>query len=117
MEEKPRLKDILKLPKLERLIMNYFLKHISVGEIIAVIELREEVKRLRDLDLVPEFDDVVIELEISKAIGRLIRKNFLEYRSGCYNLAKHLREELKEKLGELRPGFSKKLEEIIGGTL
>ncbi|ABN69480.1 hypothetical protein Smar_0368 [Staphylothermus marinus F1] len=112
-EKKPSLKDILKLSKLERLVMDYFLKHISVGEIIAIIELREEVKRLRDPDLVPEFDDVIIELEIGRAINRLLRDNFLEYRSGCYNLASHLREELKKKLGELRPGFSKNLEELI----
>ncbi|ADI31564.1 PolB1-binding protein PBP2 family protein [Staphylothermus hellenicus] len=112
-EKKPSLKDILKLPKLERLVMDYFLKHISVGEIIAIIELREEVKRLRDPDLVPEFDDVIIELEIGRAINKLLRNNFLEYRSGCYNLAPHLREELKKKLGELRPGFPKHLEELI----
>lgn len=112
-EEKPKLRDILKLSKLERLVMDYFLKHISVGEIIAIIELREEIKRLKDPDLVPEFDDVIIELEIGKAVNRLLRQNFLEYRNGCYNLAQHLREELKKKLGELRPGFSKNLEELI----
>ncbi|HEC96249.1 MAG TPA: hypothetical protein ENI59_01050 [Euryarchaeota archaeon] len=110
---KPTLRDILRLGKLERLVMNYFLKHISAGEIIAIIELREEIKRLRDPELVPEFDDVIIELEIGKAINKLLREGFIEYRSGCYNLAKHLREELKKKLGDLKPGFSKNIEELV----
>ena len=110
---KPTLRDILKLNKLERLVMDYFLKHISAGEIIAIIELREEIKRLKDPDLVPEFDDVVIELEIGKAINKLLKEGFIEYRSGCYNLAKHLREELKRKNGDLKPGFSKDTEKLI----
>ncbi|MCD6301352.1 MAG: hypothetical protein J7L82_04700 [Staphylothermus sp.] len=110
---KPTLRDILKLNKLERLVMDYFLKHISAGEIIAIIELREEIKRLKDPDLVPEFDDVVIELEIGKAINKLLKEGFIEYRSGCYNLAKHLREELKRKIGDLKPGFSKDTEKLI----
>lgn len=29
----------------EKTIMEYFLKNISVGEIVAVIDLREEVKK------------------------------------------------------------------------
>ncbi len=109
----PGLRDILELPKLERFIMEYFLKHISAGEITAIIEMREEIKRIRDPELVPEFDDVVIEIEISKALTRLVRKGFLEYVSGCYNLAPQLREELKNKLGELRPGYSKDLSKLV----
>lgn len=110
----PSLRDILKLPKLERFIMEYFLKHISAGEIVAIIEMREEIKRIKDPDLVPEFDDVVIEMEISKALTRLVKRDLLEYVSGCYNLAPQLREELMKKLGTLKPGFSKNLEELIG---
>ncbi|OYT39120.1 MAG: hypothetical protein B6U89_04670 [Desulfurococcales archaeon ex4484_58] len=112
-KNKPGLKDILGLPKLERLIMEYFIKHISVGEIIAVLELRDEIKRLKDPELVPEFDDIIIELEINKALARLVEKGFLEHVGGCYNLAEHLRREIKEKLGSLQPGISKNLNELI----
>jgi hypothetical protein len=112
-DEGPTLRDILKLSKLERFVMEYFLKHISVGEITATIEMREEIKKLKDPELVPEFDDVVIEIELGKALTRLVRKGFLEYNSGCYNLAPQLRRELKEKLNDLKPGYPKKLEELI----
>ncbi len=113
MSRKPGFKDVLSLSKLERLIMEYFIKHISAGEIITVIELRDEIKRLRDPDLVPEFDDIIIELEINKAIARLIEKGFLEHTGGCYNLAEHLRKKIREKYGELYPGRSKDLNELI----
>ena|GEM_PF-680078 len=109
----PGVKDILSLPKLERLIMDYFLKHISAGEIISVIEIREEIKRLKDPDLVPEFDDVIIELTVNRAIARLVRKKFLVHESGCYNVNERIREEIKKAYGELRPGFSKDIYEIL----
>ncbi|RLG81756.1 MAG: hypothetical protein DRO13_00345 [Thermoprotei archaeon] len=112
-EPKPSFRDILSLSKLERLIMEYFIKHISVGEIIGVLELRDEVKRRRDQELVPEFDDVVIELEINKALARLVEKGFLEHVSGCYNLAEHLRKEMIKKLGRLDPGLPKDLNKLI----
>jgi len=111
--ELPGVKDILSLPKLERLIMDYFLKHISAGEIISVIEIREEIKRLKDPDLVPEFDDVIIELTVNRAIARLVRKKFLVHESGCYNVNERIREEIKKAYGELRPGFSKDIYEIL----
>jgi len=111
--ELPGVKDILSLPKLERLIMDYFLKHISAGEIISVIEIREEIKRLKDPDLVPEFDDVIIELTVNRAIARLVRKKFLVHESGCYNINERIREEIKKAYGELRPGFSKDIYEIL----
>ncbi len=94
---KPCLEDVKKLPKLHRLIMDYFIKYISAGELVAIIEIREQVKTLRDPDLVPEFDDIIIEREISRALMYLVEHNYLEHREGCYNLAEHLREELKEK--------------------
>ncbi len=93
----PRLEDINKLPKLHRLIMNYFMKYISVGELIAIIELREQVKSLKDPELVPEFDDIIIEREISRAIAYLVEHGYLEHGEGCYNLPEHLREELKKE--------------------
>ncbi len=111
--ELPGVKDILSLPKLERLIMEYFLKHISAGEIISIIEIREEIKRLRDPELVPEFDDVIIELTVNRAIARLVGKKFLVHESGCYNLNERIREEIKRAYGELRPGFSKDIHEIL----
>jgi len=112
-EKKPDFKDILQLPKLERLIMEYFIKHISVGEIIAVLELRDEVKRLKDPELVPELDDVVIEMEIGKALARLVEKGFLEHVAGCYSLAPHLRAKISEKFGGLHPGVPKDLSKLI----
>jgi len=95
--ELPNLKDIKKLPKLHQLVMDYFIKYISVGEVVAIIELREQIKALRDPDLVPEFDDVVIEIHISRALADLVEKGFLERAEGVYNLAPQLREELKQR--------------------
>lgn len=76
------LKDILsrikcKLNGEEVKILTYFIKHISVGEILALIDLR----RLGIDD--PEFH-----------IRELISKGILERGEGCYNLAKELREEV-----------------------
>lgn len=92
----PKLADIKKLPKLHQLVMDYFMKYISVGEVIAIIELREQIKALKDPDLVPEFDDVVIEIHISRALADLVEKGFLERAEGVYNLASQLREELMQ---------------------
>lgn len=91
---KPSLRDVENLPKLEKTIMEYFLKHISVGEIIAIIELRETIKHMNDPEL-NVGDDVLIEMNISRAIARLVEKGFLEHAEGCYNLAPQLIEELK----------------------
>ncbi len=106
-------RDILKLGGLERFIMDYFLKHISAGEIVAIIEMREEIKRHKREDLVPEIDDVIIEMELSKALSRLVRKGLLEYSSGCYNLAPELREIIKKKYGGYSPGIEKKPEDLL----
>ena len=95
--ELPSLRDIKKLPKLHQLVMDYFIKYISVGEVVAIIELREQIKALRDPDLVPEFDDVIIEIHISRALADLVEKGFLERAEGVYNLAPQLREELKQR--------------------
>ncbi len=94
---KPKLKDIEKLPKLHRLVMEYFIKYISVGELAAIIDLREQIKALGDTEIVPEIDDVIIEIYVSRALGDLVRQGFLEKVEGVYNLAPHLREELKQK--------------------
>ncbi len=94
---KPSLKDIEKLSKLEKIIMDYFMKYISVGEIIALVELREILKNLDSSEINIEKDDVIIEITISKTLANLVEKGFLEHEEGCYNLASHLREELKKK--------------------
>lgn len=107
---KPGFEEARKLSKLERLVFEYFVKHISVGEIAAVMELKDEVKRLKDPELVPELDDVVIEFEINKALARLVERGFLEHTTGCYNLAEHLRRRIIERRGSLDPGFSKNFE-------
>ncbi|WP_434731584.1 hypothetical protein WLZ34_01375 [Thermogladius sp. KZ2Tp1] len=110
-----KLKDVLSMGRLERIVMEYFIKNISVGEIIALIELREEVKRRAsrgERDLVPELDDVVIEREVSRVISRLITAGYLEYKGGVYNLSKPLIEELKKKLGRLDPGIPKNIESL-----
>lgn len=111
----PRLKDILRMGKLERLVMEYFVKNISVGEIIAMVELREEVKRrvkAGETDLVSEPDDVIIEREIFRAISNLIRSGYLEYKGGVYNLSKPIISELKSKIGGLEPGIPKNLSKL-----
>ncbi|MCI4461436.1 MAG: hypothetical protein JHC12_00525 [Thermogladius sp.] len=110
-----KLRDILGMGRLERIVMEYFVKNISVGEIIALIELREEVKRRvarGERDLVPELDDVVIEREISRTISKLISAGYLEYKGGVYNLSKPLIEELKRRFNRLDPGVPKNLENL-----
>ena len=110
-----KLRDILAMGRLERIVMEYFVKNISVGEIIALIELREEVKRRvarGEKDLVPELDDVVIEREISRIISKLISAGYLEYKGGVYNLSKPLIEELKRRFNRLDPGVPKNLENL-----
>lgn len=104
---------VRELTKLEKLVLDYFIRHISVGEIIAVIDLREEVKRLRDPEMVSEFDDPVIEMEINKAIARLVEKGYLERATGCFNLCERLRRRIIEKYGSLKPGEPKPLNDII----
>lgn len=60
----------------EQRVLRYFYNNVSVGEIIALRELRTRYK-IRD----PE--DI---------IRRLIDKGLLERGEGCYNLARRLRE-------------------------
>lgn len=107
---------LLSLNKLERLILDYFITNISVGEIIAVIELRELVKRkykMGERDLVSEPDDAIIEREITAELAYLVRKSILSYGNGAYSLSPWLREVLKKKFGKLSPGKSKPLEELL----
>jgi len=75
MEFKIRLK--MELSDEEKKVLNYFIKNISVGEIIAEKELRlEGIKDPR------------------RVIRMLIEKGLLEHKEGCYNLSKDLREEV-----------------------
>ncbi len=64
----------------ERQVLEYFMKNISVGEILAVKELRV---------LGVKNPDAIIE--------KLIEEGFLERGEGCINLSKQLREELKQR--------------------
>ena len=67
----------IKLADEEKLVTYYFVKYISVGEILAEKELKA--------------------LGISnplKVIKNLILKGVLERGEGCYNLAKNIREEV-----------------------
>ncbi len=57
-------------------VFDYFLRNISVGEIIAVRELQYRYKVEKPLEV----------------IFRLINKGLIEKGEGCYNLSKELRE-------------------------
>ncbi len=69
------------LTKAELDVLEYFLRNISVGEIIAVRELR----------LLYKIDDPGPILE------KLIQKNLIERGEGCFNLSKKLLEALKKR--------------------
>ncbi len=62
-------------------VFDYFLRNISVGEIIAVRELQYRYKIDKPLEI----------------IVRLINEGLLEKGEGCYNLSKGLRELLWSK--------------------
>ncbi|MCS7128476.1 MAG: hypothetical protein N3E36_05040 [Sulfolobales archaeon] len=96
-EGKPSLRNIEGLSKLHRLIVEYFIKNISVGELIAIIELRELVKSSKNRDIMGEVDDAIIERNISKALSELVQAGFLERAEGVYNLASHLRNEVRKR--------------------
>lgn len=113
---KRSLREILTLDKLERLIMEYFIRHISVGEIVAALDLKEEVKkkaRQGETDLVSELEDAIIVKEIYITMAMLVRKGFLEYRNGAYRLADWIISIIKTKKGSLYPGMFKSLQELL----
>ncbi len=62
-------------------VFDYFLRNISVGEVIAVRELQYRYKINKPLEI----------------IVRLINEGLLEKGEGCYNLSKELRELLWSK--------------------
>ncbi len=83
------LKRVLKSLDQESLkVLKYFIKHRSVGELIAIRELRG-IYRINDP---------------AKCIGKLIDLGLLERGMGCYNVSKKLLEALK----------SRKIEESLG---
>lgn len=113
---KRSIREILSLNKLEKLIMDYFIRHISTGEIIALLDLKEEVKkRIRqgETDLVSEPEDAIIIREIQIAIAMLARRGFLDYRNGVYRLADWIIDIIKIKKGSLYPGIPKSLQELL----
>ncbi|MEM0217985.1 MAG: hypothetical protein QW123_00900 [Desulfurococcaceae archaeon] len=110
------LEDVLRLGKLERLIMEYFIRHISAGDIIAVLDLKEEVKkraRMGEVDLVSELDDAFIVKELYVKLALLVKDGFLEYRNGVYRLPQWIIDIIKSKKGGLYPGVPKSLEELL----
>ncbi|MEM0377801.1 MAG: hypothetical protein QXP68_01215 [Thermosphaera sp.] len=109
------IRELLALNNIEKLIMEYFLRNISVGEIIAILDLREEVKkRIKTGELqYSDTDDAVIERELLTIITSLIRRGFLEYNMGVFNLAEWIREYLRKKYKSLETGVSKSLEKIV----
>lgn len=109
------IKELLSLNNIEKLIMEYFLRNISVGEIIAILDLREEVKKkVKTGELqYSETDDSVIERDLLTIMTSLIKRGFLEYNMGVFNLAGWIREYLKKKYKSLETGVSKSLEKIV----
>ncbi len=82
MDSNPLSKIVEELDPQERIVFEYFKKNISVGEILAVKELR----------LLYKLEDPL------KIIDSLIRKGLLEKRVGCINLASSVREMLKRRI-------------------
>jgi hypothetical protein len=82
MDSNPLSKIIEELDPQERIVFEYFKKNISVGEILAVKELR----------LLYKLEDPL------KIIDSLIRKGLLEKGVGCINLASSVREMLKRRI-------------------
>jgi hypothetical protein len=110
------IRELLNLSKLERLIMEYFLKHISVGEVVAVLDIKEEVKRRAkqgETGLVDELEDAIIAREVYVALAMLVKNGFLEYRNGVYKLAQWIIDVIKAKKGGLYPGTPKSLSELL----
>ncbi|MEZ0290571.1 MAG: hypothetical protein ABWJ42_05725 [Sulfolobales archaeon] len=69
------------LSKSELEVLEYFLRYLSVGEIIALKEIRLLYK---------------IE-EPEQIIDKLIKKGLIERGEGCFNLSRRLREVLKNR--------------------
>jgi DNA-binding MarR family transcriptional regulator len=78
------IKDVLPedLGKNELEVLDYFLRNISVGEIIALKEIR----------LLYKIDDPAPILE------KLLKKGLIERGEGCFNLSKNLRDLLKTRM-------------------
>ncbi|MEZ0393638.1 MAG: hypothetical protein ABWK00_01130 [Desulfurococcaceae archaeon] len=117
MADEDLVKALLGLDKLEKIVMEYFFKNVSVGEVIALIELKDELRRRQrsgELTIAAGSDEeAAIERELRKAIANLMRLGLLEYRLGSYNLSQSLREYVKRKLGKLEPGTSKDLMKLL----
>jgi len=81
--DKTLREKISQLNEEERKVLEYFIQHISVGSIIALRELRAFYR-------IPEPRNV---------INRLISLGLLEQGTGCYSLAKPLRDLLIKLIG------------------
>jgi hypothetical protein len=77
-----RLEDILgSLSREEKIVLNYFIKNLSVGEILAVKELR----------LLHRLEDPIRVIDI------LIRKGLLEKGAGCISLSRRVRDIISKR--------------------
>lgn len=104
------------LNKRERLIMDYFTRQISAGEIIAVLDLKEEVKKrvkMGETDLVAELDDAVITRDIYIDLALLVKQGLLEYRNGVYKLPQSIIDIIRQKKKRATPGILKSLNELL----
>ncbi len=81
MPENRRAETTTELSREERLVLNYFLENISVGEIIAI----KDLKAMYGLEN-PE-----------RIIVQLITKGYLVRGEGCYTLAPELRRKITSK--------------------
>jgi hypothetical protein len=96
--------------------MEYFVRHISAGEIIAALDIKEEIKKRAkqgETDIVSELDDTIILREVSIAMALLASRGFLEYRAGVYKLAPWIIEVIRAKKKGLYPGQPKSLRELL----
>lgn len=110
------LREVLGMSRLEQVIMEYFIRHISAGEIIAVLDLKEEVKkRIKqgEKDIVSEPEEAVIVREIYITLASLVKRGFLVYNNGAYRLSDWIIEIIKKKMGSLQPGRPKPIEKLF----
>ncbi|MEM4718045.1 MAG: hypothetical protein QXE81_04715 [Desulfurococcaceae archaeon] len=110
------IEKVKSLNKRERIILDYFARHISAGEIIAVLDLKEEIKKrvkMGEVDLVIELDDSVITRDIYIDLALLVKQGLLEYRNGVYKLPQPLIDIIKQKKKRATPGVLKSLNELL----
>ena len=110
------IRELITLSKLEKLVVEYFLRHVSAGEIIAVLDLKEEVKkraRQGEKDLVSELEDAIIIKELYVILAMLVKNGYLEYKNGVYRLSQWIINYIKARKSVFYPGLIKSIKDII----